>query len=160
MKSLRIAISLGLLAIATVALAQTPAQKSFDQLKTLTGSWEGKNSQGAILRVTFEDLAGGSDLMSKIKKISDPMISIFYMDGPNRVMLTHHCNDGTHPLTAGASLDGKTITFRFSRHHQSRNSDAGHYQRPVFTMLDTEDWTFNDHGKDMKEFFDLQRSDL
>jgi len=38
MKSLRIAISLGLLAIATVALAQTSAQKSFDQLKNLTGS--------------------------------------------------------------------------------------------------------------------------
>ena len=37
MKSLRIALSLSLLLAATAALAQTATQKSFDQLKTLTG---------------------------------------------------------------------------------------------------------------------------
>jgi hypothetical protein len=92
----------------------------------------------------------------------EKMISMFYMDGPNRLMLTHYCNDGTQPrMTASASPDGKTITFDFLDATNLATPDAGHYQRIVFTMLDanhhTEDWTFNDHGKDMKEFFDLQR---
>ena len=34
-------LSVVLMALSTVAFAQSDAQKSFDQLKTLAGSWEG-----------------------------------------------------------------------------------------------------------------------
>ena len=37
-------------------------------------------------------------------------------------------------------------------------------QRVVFTIVDanhhTEDWTFADHGKEMKEVFDLRRNEV
>jgi len=40
--------------------------------------------------------------------------------------------------------------------------DAGHMQHVLFAMPDadhhTEEWTFLDHGKEMKELFTLQRS--
>ena len=62
----RLAVPLVLLLIATAALSQTPAQQSFAQLKTLSGSWEGKNSKGMPLLVTFEDTAAGSALLSEI----------------------------------------------------------------------------------------------
>ena len=42
MKSLRFVLSVVLLSLSTVAFAQSDAQKSFDQLKTLAGSWEGQ----------------------------------------------------------------------------------------------------------------------
>ena len=167
MKSLGNAISLGLLSIATVALAQTPSQKAFDQLKTLTGSWEGRDSRGgvprgALFHFTFEDTAKGSALIGTMKYPSGQMTSIFHMDGPNRLMLSHFCDDGTHPrLTATASPDGKTITFDFFDATNLATPDAGHYQRIVLTMLDanhhTEDWIFSDHGKTVEDFFDLQR---
>ena len=42
-----------------------------------------------------------------------------------------------------------------------RHPDAGHMQKDGLTMPDadhhTEDWTFLDHGKEMKESFDLHR---
>ena len=63
-------------------------------------------------------------------------------------------------MLASVSPDGKTITFTF---FDGTNiaPGAGHMQRMVLTMLDdnhhTEDWTFVDHGKEMKEFFDLRR---
>ena len=41
MKSLRLALSLALLFLATATLAQSDDKKSFDQLKTLAGSWDG-----------------------------------------------------------------------------------------------------------------------
>jgi putative NIF3 family GTP cyclohydrolase 1 type 2 len=167
MKSLRIALSVGLLAAAaTFAMAQTDAQKSFNQLKTLTGSWEGKNSQGEHLIVTFEDTAGGSALLSEIHGHGpENMVSMFHLDGPNRLMLTHYCGAGNQPrMTATTSPDGKTVTFDFLDATNLSAPDAGHMQRLVVTMVDanhhTEDWTFNEHGKEMKELFDLHRTEV
>jgi hypothetical protein len=166
MKSLRLAVSVLLLLTASAALAQSGAQKSFDQLKSLTGNWEGKNSQGMPMQVTFRDTAGGSALMSEIHGHGpESMISIFHLDGPNRLILTHYCGVGNQPrMQATASPDGKIFTFDFVDATNLATPDAGHMQRVVFTIIDanhhTEDWTFADHGKDMKELFDLHRSEV
>lgn len=163
MKSIRIALSLLLLATATAALAQTSAQKSFDQLKSLTGSWEGKNIQGMPIQVTFRDTAAGSAVMSEIHGHGpENMISMFHLDGPNRLLLTHYCGAGNQPrMAATTSADGKTITFDFFDGTNIPSPESGHMQRVVIAMLDanhhTESWTFLDHGKEMKEFFDLTR---
>jgi hypothetical protein len=164
MKSIRNALSLLLLATATAAMAQSTAQKSFDRLKSLTGSWEGKNIQGMPIQVTFRDTAGGSALMSEIHGHGpENMISMFHLDGPNRLLLTHYCGAGNQPrMAATIAPDGKTITFDFFDGTNIPSPESGHMQRVVIAMLDTnhhtEDWTFLDHGKEMKEFFDLQRS--
>ena len=164
MKSLRSVFPLLLLVIATAALAQTATQKSFDHLKTLTGSWEGKSSEGKPLRVTFRDTAGGSALMSEIiGEGHEDMISMIHLDGPNRLLLTHYCGAGNQPrMEASVSPDGKTFTFNFFDGTNLASPDAGHMQRVVFTIIDanhhTEDWTFSaGPGKEMKELFDLQR---
>ena len=88
---------------------------------------------------------------------------MFHLDGPNRLMLTHYCGAGNQPrMTASASPDGKTVAFDFLDATNLATPDAGHMQRVVFTMIDanhhTEEWNFADHGKEMKEIFDLQRS--
>jgi hypothetical protein len=166
MKSLRLAVPLLLLLTAPAALAQSGAQKSFDQLKSLSGNWEGKDSQGMPLQVTFRDTAGGSALMSEIHGHGpENMISMFHLDGPNRLILTHYCGSGNQPrMQAAASPDGKTFTFDCFDATNLATPDAGHMQRVVFTIVDanhhTEDWTFADHGKEMKEFFDLHRSEV
>jgi hypothetical protein len=165
-KAIRIAVSFLLLLTATAGLAQTTAQKSFDQLKSLTGTWEGKNAEGMPLQVSFRGTAGGSALMSEIHGHGpENMISMFHLDGPDRLLLTHYCGVGNQPrMTASASPDGKTITFDFLDATNLATPDAGHMQRLVIAILDanhhTEDWTFTDHGKQMKEFFDLRRSEL
>jgi hypothetical protein len=166
MKALRIALSLSLLMIATTMLAQTAAQKSFDQLKTLTGSWEGKTSDGKALNVSFRDTAGGSALMNEIHGMgAENMVSMIHLDGPNRLLMTHYCGAGNQPrMAATTSPDGKSITFTFFDATNLASPDAGHMQRVVITMPDAnhhqEDWTFIDHGKEMKEVFDLKRSEL
>jgi hypothetical protein len=167
MKSLRITLSLCLLLAATGAFAQTSAQKSFDQLKTLTGSWEGKNTEGKPLRVVFRDTAGGSALMSEIEgeghEGHEDMVSMFHLDGPNRLLITHYCGAGNQPrMIASNSPDGKTFTFEFLDATNLATPDAGHMKSVVFTIVDashhTEDWTFAAApGKEMKQFFDLHR---
>src|SRR5579862_964321 len=167
MKPFRIALTVVALFATSAALAQTTAQKSFNQLKALEGSWEGKSSQGHPLTVTFQNTAGGSAVMSEIHGHGpENMISMFHLDGPNRLMLTHYCGAGNQPrFTASVSPDGKTITFDYLDATNLATPDAGHMQRVVFTVIDanhhTEDWTFNaGQGKEMKEFFDLHRTEV
>ncbi len=159
-QSTRIAAVIVVALAATAALAQSDAQKSFNQLKSLSGSWEGKALNGQPLVVSFRETAGGSALMSEIQG-GHSMISMINLDGPDKLLMTHYCAAGNQPrMQASFSPDGKTITFTF---FDGTNiaPGAGHMQTMVLTMLDenhhTEDWTFVDHGKEMKQFFDLHR---
>ena len=160
MKALRIAACIVL--FATAVFAQSGAQRSFDQLKSLTGSWEGKNSIGQPVQVSYRMTAGGSALMSEIVGHGETMISMINFDGPNRLLLTHYCAVGNQPrMQASASPDGKTITFNFLDATNLDNPQSGHMDHVVIAMLGpdhhTEEWNFIDHGKEIKEFFDLTR---
>ncbi|HXM60191.1 MAG TPA: hypothetical protein VN950_04990 [Terriglobales bacterium] len=160
MKALRIAACI--LLFTTAVFAQSDAQKSFDQLKSLTGAWEGKNSQGEPVQVSYRTTAGGSALMSEILGHGENMISMINFDGPNRLLLTHYCAVGNQPrMQASASPDGKTITFNFVDATNLDSPQSGHMDHLVIAMLGpdhhTEEWNFIDHGKQMKEVFDLTR---
>jgi hypothetical protein len=162
MKALRLAACLLTMLSATVIFAQSDTQKSFDQLKLLTGSWEGKNSMGEPVQVSYRLTAGGTALMSEIMSHGEDMISMFNLDGANRLILTHYCAVGNQPrMQAGASPDGKTITFNFLDATNLDNPQSGHMDHVVIAMLasnhHTEEWTFTDHGKEIKEVFDLKR---
>jgi hypothetical protein len=159
MKSIRKALSLVLLLGAT-ALAQD-AQKTFDQLKTLNGTWEGKAGNGHDVKVSYRPTAGGSALMSEIMGEED-MISMFHLDN-NRVLMTHYCGAGNQPrMQASMSPDGKTITFTFVDATNLATPKSGHMDHLVITIPDadhhTEDWTFKQDGKEMKEHFELARA--
>jgi hypothetical protein len=160
MKALRIASCI--LLFTTAVFAQSDAQKSFDQLKSLNGSWEGKNSIGNPVQVSYRMTARGSALMSEIVGHGETMISMINFDGPNRLLLTHYCTVGNQPrMQASASLDGKTITFNFLDATNLDNPQSGHMDHVVIALLGpdhhTEEWNFIDHGKEIKEFFDLTR---
>jgi hypothetical protein len=160
MKTLRIAACIML--FTTAVFAQSDAQRSFDQLKSLAGSWEGKNSIGNPVQVSYRMTAGGSALMSEIVGHGETMISMINFDGPNRLLLTHYCTVGNQPrMQASASPDGKTITFNFLDATNLDNPQSNHMDHVVIALLGpdhhTEEWNFIDHGKEIKEFFDLTR---
>jgi hypothetical protein len=160
MKALRIAACIML--FTTAVFAQSDAQKSFEQLKSLAGSWEGKNSMGQSVQVSYRMTAGGSALMSEIVGHGETMITMINVDGPNRLLLTHYCAVGNQPrMQASASPDRKTITFNFLDATNLDNPQSGHMDHVVIALLGpdhhTEEWNFIDHGKGIKEFFDLTR---
>jgi hypothetical protein len=162
-RSNRLAVAIFVILAASAVVAQSDAQKSFDQLKSLAGTWEGKNSLGEPLQVSFRVTSGGSAVMSEIAGHgNDNMVTMFHLDGPNKLVLTHYCGAGNQPrMQAGASPDGKTITFNFLDATNLASPEAGHMHRVAITVLDanhhTEEWSFADHGKEMKELFDLKR---
>ena len=164
MKNLRtlaaVVVVLTLTLASTMALAASDAQKSFEQIKALSGSWEGKTSGGGPVQVSFRATAMGSAVMSEIRGKED-MITMFNLDG-ERLLMTHYCGAGNQPcMTATASPDGKTITFDFLDATNLASPEAGHMHHVVISVLDanhhTEEWNYVDHGKEMKEVFDLHR---
>ncbi len=159
MKTLRIAVAIFVVLLATAALADSAP--AFEKIKSLDGSWEGKASNGMPVQVSFRTTSGGSAVLSEIKGKED-MVSMFHMDG-DRLLLTHYCAAGNQPRMVGTvSPDGKTIKFDFVDATNVLPSQPGHMQHLTVTIVDanhhTEEWDFaaND-GKTMHEVFDLSR---
>jgi hypothetical protein len=160
MKSRNLMVSLVLLSLSSMAFAQSDAQKSFDQLKTLAGSWEGQltttphqaEMEGNSPRVTMRVTSRGHALMHEMHesgKPDDPALydhplTMLYMDG-DRLLLTHYCDAGNRPrMVAKTSPDGKTVDFDFL--DVAGNMQYGHMHHAVFTVIDAnhhiEDWTY------------------
>jgi len=150
-------------AAALTAHAQTDAQKAFATIKSLPGTWEGKTPDGHALQVNFKEVSGGSAVMSEIMGHGpESMVSMFNLDGANKLLLTHYCSAGNQPrMQASVTPDGKTFTFNYVDATNLATPDAGHMQKMVLTLIDenhhTEDWTFIAQGKEMNKFFDLHR---
>jgi len=163
MKPLSIALAALITFFSITAFAQSDAQKSFEKLKTLAGTWEGKGIKGEPLQVTFRMTSNGSAIMSEIQGPED-MISMFHLDG-DRLLMTHYCSAGNQPRMVGKMApDGKSVTFDFLDVTNFTSSQPGHMQHVVLTMLDanhhTEDWDFMDRDGQQHEHerLDLQRT--
>ena len=166
-----IRLPLMLMLLSTAAFAQSDAQKSFDQLKALSGVWEGKvttdmpvapSIQNSLMHVTLRTTSRGNALLHEMTSSGpDDPITMFYLD-ENRLLLTHYCDAGNRPRMEGKlSPDGKTLEFSFldvagSNQHQ-------HMHHAKFTFIDanhhTEDWVFMLGDKAVHAHFDLRRTE-
>jgi phage tail protein X len=178
MKFLRLVLPFALLLITNAAFADSDAQKSFDQMKTLAGNWEGPvtvvppqpdMSSDKPIHVLLRTTSRGNALVHEMQEAGtqedptryDHPVTMFYIDG-DRLLLTHYCDAGNRPrMTAKSSADGKTIEFDFL--DVAGSTQYGHMQHAVFTVIDanhhTEDWTYMMPGdKPMHAHFDLQRT--
>jgi hypothetical protein len=172
MKVIRMLFSGVLMAVSAAALGQSDGQKSFDQMKTLAGTWQGKvtttptegmmKMQGMVLQVSLRTTSSGNALMHEVKAggMKDDPVTMLYLDG-DRLLLTHYCDAGNRPrMVAKSSADGKTVEFDFL--DLAGPTDHGHMDHAVFTFVDadhhTEDWTYMMPGdKPMKAHFELER---
>jgi hypothetical protein len=173
----RIALSVVFVLIAATAFAadaaatQSDAQKSFDKLKTLAGSWEGHAAtlpqraeiEGKLMQVSLRVTSMGNALVHEMTGAGRPddPITMLYLDG-DRLLLTHYCDAGNRPRMAGTmSPDGKTVEFEFL--DVAGSTEYGHMHHAVFTFVDAnhhiEDWTYMEPGdKPVHAHFDLQRT--
>jgi hypothetical protein len=171
MKSLRLVLPVVLIALSTVAFAQSDGQKSFDKLKTLAGSWEGTVTtfppaaevEGKRVQVSLRVTSMGNALMHEMRVAGRPddPITMLYLDS-DRLLLTHYCDAGNRPLmVAATSPDGNTVEFTFV--DVAGSTQYGHMHHVMFSVIDPnhhiEEWTFMaPGGKSVRAHFDLQRA--
>ena len=185
MKSLHVMLLLVLLSLSTVAFAQSAAtaapsdaQKSFDVMKTLSGSWEGsvtvdpphpEMTDGKPLHVSLRTTSRGNALVHEMQEAGtqldftkyDHPVTMMYVEN-DKLTLIHYCDAGNRPRMVGkVSPDGKKVEFEFV--DISGATKYGHMHHAVFTPVDAnhhlEDWTFMMPGdKPMHAHFDLTRT--
>lgn len=190
MKSARMLLIAAMTLFATGAFAQSDshkpadppvlsdAQKSFEQLKTLAGSWQGPvvtdipmgdDSSNKPMQVTLRVTSRGNALVHEMKEAGSPddptkndhPVTMLYLDG-DHLTLIHYCDAGNRPrMVARKSVDNKTTEFDFA--DLSGGNNYGHMYHAVFTVIDAnhhrEDWTFMMPGdKPMHAHMDLTRT--
>ena len=121
----------------TVAPEQSDAQKAFEKMKTLAGSWDG-SIMGMSTHITIRVTSSGNAILHEATGAGRPdnPITMFYVDG-DRLLLTHYCDAGNRPRMFGKiSPDGKTLEFDFL--DVSGSTERGIMNHIVITMIDAD----------------------
>ena len=115
---------------------QSDAQKAFEKLKTLAGSWEG-TVMGIPINFTIRAASSGTAILHEgntEKGVPNHEITMFYVEG-DRLLATHYCDAGNRVRWEGKmSPDGKTIEFSFI--DVAGGTQRGFLKGMVFTMID------------------------
>jgi len=124
----------------TNAAAPSDAQKAFEKMKTLVGSWQG-TIMGIPLNFTIRLASSGTAILHEGNRGGggrpgppDHEITMFYLDG-DRLLATHYCDAGNRSNMEGKmSADGKSVEFNFL--DVAGSTKGGLVKRMKFTMID------------------------
>ncbi|MBD0371828.1 MAG: hypothetical protein ICV60_13390 [Pyrinomonadaceae bacterium] len=121
----------------TNASAPSDAQKAFEKMKALTGSWQG-TIMSIPINITIRLTSSGTAILHEATtdggRPPNHEITMFYVDG-DRLLATHYCDAGNRArLEAKMSPDGKTIEFSFL--DVAGSTRGGLVKRMAFTMID------------------------
>jgi len=119
------------------AAAPSDAQKVFDQMKTLAGSWQG-TIMGISINVTIRLASSGTAILHEANTEGggppNHEITMFYVEG-DRLLATHYCDGGNRARFEGKmSPDGKTSEFNFL--DVAGSTRGGLVKRMAFTIID------------------------
>lgn len=131
-----------LIATATSASAEERAHSAtsaFETLKSLEGTWtgeslvvrqgqkkeDGKRSQ---TKVTYKTIASGTSVMATyLVDTPAEMVSMYHLDGPQKLIHTHYCAVGNQPTMQFAeSSETDQIKFEFLRGANMDVEQDGH----------------------------------
>ena len=142
---------------------QSDAQKAFEKMKTLSGSWDG-TVMGIPINFTIRAASSGTAILHEgntEKGVPNHEITMFYVDG-DRLLATHYCDAGNRSNMEGKmSADGNSVEFNFL--DVTGNTKGGLLKRMMFTMVDANkhvvDFTFvMPNGKPIELHGEFQRT--
>jgi hypothetical protein len=113
------------------------AQKVFDQMKTLAGSWQG-TVMGIPINVTIRLASSDTAILYEATteggRPPNHEITMFYVEG-DRLLAIHYCDGGNRARFEGKlSPDGNASEFNFL--DVTGNTRGGLVKRMLFTVID------------------------
>ena len=113
------------------------AQKAFDNMKALAGSWQG-TIMGISINVTIRLASSGTTILHEATtgggRPPDHEITMFYVEG-DRLLAMHYCDGGNRARFEGKmSPDGKTSEFNLL--DVAGGTKGGLVKRLAFTIID------------------------
>jgi len=115
---------------------QSDAQKAFEKMKTLAGTWEG-TVMNIPITFTIRAASSGTAILHEgntEKGVPNHEITMFYVEG-DRLLATHYCDAGNRSNMEGKmSADGKSVEFNFL--DVAGSTKGGLVKRMMFTTID------------------------
>ena len=159
----RVLCGVGFILASVAMLAQSAAMQSFQTLKSLAGTWEGKSVAGTPVHTSFQVTSGGATLIQMLTVTGWPeKPTLYHLDG-QRVMLTHYCSANNQPRMVAAPVDkpGSSLDFSLLDITNLARPEAFHMTKVVFHFKDkdhfTQEWAWREDGKDTVDTFLFER---
>lgn len=142
------------------------SEQGFNKLKSLAGTWNGKDNDGNPVTLSYTIVSDGTSLMESLDmgESKGAMITMYHLDG-KKLMMTHYCSMGNQPrMTAdGLSGDGKSMNFKFVDATNLSSKNDSHMRKLILTFTDddhiTQEWTALMEGKmDHVAKFEFERT--
>lgn len=136
----------------TAPAAKVDAQKAFEQLSKLVGTWkmvaDGGPGDGSIIE--FKMTAAGSVVMETMFPGTDhEMVNLYAIDGED-LLVTHYCGAGNQPRMKLVSADNGVLAFEFKDATNLASPQDMYMGGLKLIVADgklAEEWTHFDKGK-------------
>lgn len=135
---------------------------AIEEFKSLAGEWEGKDSHGGNIHVSYEVLPSGV-VMERLQPEREPgMLTMYSLDG-DHIVAFHFCSQGNQPVlrtNALSTANGK-YEFTLERAYGLKSSGELHMVQLLVTIPDkdhlTQVWTNLHDGKRSSNTITLAR---
>ena len=156
MKAILLATVLAIAASLSFAgepIEPTKSSPAFDKLKSLVGTWQGKDEEGKPVTISYKIVSAGTSLMETLDMAEnkEAMVTMYHMDG-EKVMMTHYCSMGNQPRmrAKGLSKDGRSLNFSLVDVANLSSPKENHMSKLLFTFTDDDHfaqrWTMRMEG--------------
>jgi len=148
-----------LLAQARPASQVNPALEEF---KTLAGEWEGKDSHGGNIHVSYEVMSSGV-VMERLQPEGGPGMMTMYSLDEDHIVAFHFCSEGNQPVLKTDTLSAATGKYNFTieRAYGLKTTGDLHMVALLVTISDrdhlTQVWTNLHDGKRSSNTITLAR---
>ena len=135
---------------------------ALEEFKTLAGEWEGKDSHGSTIHISYEVLPSGV-VMERLLPEGEPgMVTMYSLDG-DHIVAFHFCSQGNQPVLKTDTLSAVTGKYSFTLEHAYGLKTSGelHMVELLVAISDkdhlTQVWTNLHDGKRSSNTINLVR---
>jgi hypothetical protein len=156
----RLWMGIAMAALAAAVCGAAPGNTAWEEMKTLVGTWEGREGDQRV-SVTYTLVSNGTSLMESLSGEHDVNMITMYTPDADSVVATHYCAIGNQPrMRAVAAGTPKTLDFQFIDATNVRGDELV-MRRLVVTFQDanhfTQAWTERSGGKEETRVFAYAR---
>jgi hypothetical protein len=140
------------------------AGAGLEKMKTLLGSWKGKDGHGNGVDVTYSLVADGTALMESldIGPSKENMVTLYTLSGGNTV-LTHYCSMGNQPRMKldGPKSDEQTLVYTYVDATNVKSDRDPRMHDLTIRLKDkdhfSQEWTLRIEGKTTSTVYEFER---